>query len=139
MARYRWEATVPPATAQEDAVEAQIEVDDIRLQDGLLFAPPGTAGTVFGELLWGETRLLPTTESTARLIPDTTDPAPLDFTITSRPYTLKLRVWAPAATKSHTITARVDATALGIPDQEVSVVSFEEPPVRPATDNTDTP
>jgi len=122
MPRYRWQVTVPAGTPERDAVENTIELDDRQLQDGLLFAPPGSAGRVNAVLLWGEAQLLPTPESSPTVIPGTTDAAPLDFRVTGEPYELTLRAWAPAAVESHTVTARVDATEPTPAVQPVRVV-----------------
>jgi hypothetical protein len=122
MARYRWRATVPPGTTEEDAIEATIELDDRQLQDGLIFTPPGSAGRVNAVLLWGEVQLLPTPESSPTVLPGTTDAAPLNVRVTGEPYVLTLRVWAPTAVESHTVTARVDATEPGADVQLVRVV-----------------
>lgn len=122
MPRYRWQVTVPANTPERNAVENTIELDDRQLQDGLIFAPPGSAGRINAILLWGEAQLLPTAESAPAVLPGATDAAPLDFRVTGEPYVLTLRAWAPTAVESHTVTARVDATEPGAGAQPVRVV-----------------
>jgi hypothetical protein len=127
MTRYRWEATVPPQTGQADAVESVIEIEERDLLDGFIFAPPGSAGRVKGEILWGERVLLPSADSSRTLLPATTDPAPIDLVIRGSPYELTLRAWAPAATQTHTVTARVDAQAASTPVRDVRIVGSGPP------------
>lgn len=128
MTRYRWDVTVPAATSQDAAVENTIEIDERELLDGFIFAPPGSAGRVKGEILWGGKTLLPSPDSSRTLLPGTTDPAPIDFTIRGSPYELTLRAWAPTAVQDHTVTARVDAVAVSDDTQDVRVVGTGRPP-----------
>jgi len=130
MVRYRWEVTVPPGTPQGSAVTNTIRLDERRLLDGLLFAPPGSAGRVNAEILWGQTRLLPTEDSTPRLLPGTTDPAPINTTVRGDPYKLTLRAWAPTTVRPHTVTARVDAVEDVDGVQDVRVTELPGPPQR---------
>jgi len=122
MPRYRWDVTVPPTTTEDSAVTKTIDIDERELVSGLVFAPPGSAARVNAEVLWGETRVLPSPNSSPTVLPDTTDPAPLDFRIRGSPYELTLRAWAPTAVRSHTVTARVDARAIDDAPQDVRVV-----------------
>jgi len=46
MTRYTWEVTVPAGTPQSAAVTNTIALEEAVIQDGLIFAPPGTAGLV---------------------------------------------------------------------------------------------
>jgi len=127
MTRYRWEATVPAGTSQDDAVESTVEIEERGLIDGFIFSPTGSAGLVKGEILWGCKTLLPSPDSSRTLLPGTTDPAPIDFTVRGSPYELTLRAWAPTATQTHTVTARVDAQAVSTPVQDVRVVGSGPP------------
>jgi hypothetical protein len=90
-------------------VESSIEVNQAVIQDGFMFTPPGSAGEVFAELRWGERVILPEGQSDRRLVPATTDPAPINYQSPSVPQTLTLRAWAPDADYQHRVTARVDA------------------------------
>jgi len=128
MTRYRWDVTVPAGTSQDSAVESTIEIDERELLDGFIFAPPGSAGRVEGEILWGGKTLLPSPDSSRTLLPGTTDPAPIDFTIRGSPYELTLRAWSPTAVQSHTVTARVDAVAVSDDTQDVRVVGTGQRP-----------
>ncbi len=109
MTRYTWEVTVPAGTPQSAAVTNTIALEEAVIQDGLIFAPPGTAGLVFAEIRFGDLVLLPSAESARRVLPGTTDAAPLNFEAEGTPFELTLRVFAPQTDFPHTITARVDA------------------------------
>jgi hypothetical protein len=63
MTRYTWDVTVPAGTPQSAAVVNTVEVDEAVIQDGLIFAPPGTAGLVFAEIRFGDLVLLPSANS----------------------------------------------------------------------------
>jgi hypothetical protein len=123
MTRYRWDVTVPPSTPQSAAVVNTVEVDEAVIQDGLIFAPPGTAGLVFAEIRFGDLVLLPSANSSRRVLPGTTDAAPLNFEAEGTPYELTLRVFAPDTDFPHTITARVDAVTSANAPAAVRLVS----------------
>jgi hypothetical protein len=123
MTRYRWSVTVPPGTPQSAAVTNTIEVDEAVIQDGLVFAPPGSAGLVQAELLFGDLLLLPSPGSDRTLIPGVADAAPLNFEAEGTPYELTLRVFAPQTDFPHTITARVDAVTSANAPAAVRLVS----------------
>jgi hypothetical protein len=126
MPRYRIQVDVPAGTTQTDAVEQSIEVEERAIQDGLIFAPPGTAGTVRAELLFGEARLLPTAESDLTVLPGTTDPAPIRRTFERSPTDLTLRAFAPSSSFAHTVTARIDVLSLDQLTQDVRVTDVSE-------------
>ena len=123
MTRYTWNVTVPAGTPQSAAVENTVEVDEAVIQDGLIFAPPGTAGLVFAEIRFGDLVLLPSANSSRRVLPGTTDAAPLNFEAEGTPYELTLRVFAPDTDFPHTITARVDAVTSANAAAAVRLVS----------------
>jgi len=123
MTRYRWNVTVPAGTPQSAAVENTVEVDEAVIQDGLIFAPPGTAGLVFAEIRFGDLVVLPSANSSRRVLPGTTDAAPLNFEAEGTPYELTLRVFAPDTDFPHTITARVDAVTSANAAAAVRLVS----------------
>jgi hypothetical protein len=100
---------VPPQTPEDSAVVSDVEVEQGVIQDGFMFTPPGSAGEVFAELRWGERVILPEGDSDRRLVPATSDPAPINYQSPSVPQTLTLRAWAPDAEYQHRVTARVDA------------------------------
>ena len=115
--------TVPAGTPQSAAVVNTVEVDEAVIQDGLIFAPPGTAGLVFAEIRFGDLVLLPSANSSRRVLPGTTDAAPLNFEAEGTPYELTLRVFAPDTDFPHTITARVDAVTSANAAAAVRLVS----------------
>jgi len=123
MTRYTWDVTVPAGTPQSAAVVNTVEVDEAVIQDGLIFAPPGTAGLVFAEIRFGDLVLLPSANSSRRVLPGTTDAAPLNFEAEGTPYELTLRVFAPDTDFPHTITARVDAVTSSNAAAAVRLVS----------------
>jgi len=123
MTRYRWSVTVPPGTPQSAAVTNTIEVDEAVIQDGLVFAPPGSAGLVQAELLFGDLLLLPSPGSDRTLIPGVADAAPLNFEAEGTPFELTLRGFAPQTQFPHTITARVDAVTSANAAAAVRLVS----------------
>ena len=123
MTRYTWDVTVPAGTPQSAAVVNTVEVDEAVIQDGLIFAPPGTAGLVFAEIRFGDLVLLPSANSSRRVLPGTTDAAPLNFEAEGTPYELTLRVFAPQTDFPHTITARVDAVTSANAAAAVRLVS----------------
>jgi len=123
MTRYRWSVTVPPGTPQSAAVSNTIEVDEAVIQDGLIFAPPGSAGLVQAELLFGDLLLLPSPGSDRTLIPGVADAAPLNFEAEGTPFELTLRGFAPQTQFPHTITARVDAVTSANAAAAVRLVS----------------
>jgi len=134
MTRYRWSVTVPPGTPQSAAVTNTIEVDEAVIQDGLVFAPPGSAGLVQAELLFGDLLLLPSPGSDRTLIPGVADAAPLNFEAEGTPFELTLRGFAPQTQFSHTITARVDAVQ---PANAAETVNIREADIFPDTDVSD--
>jgi hypothetical protein len=134
MTRYRWSVTVPPGTPQSAAVSNTIEVDEAVIQDGLIFAPPGSAGLVQAELLFGDLLLLPSPGSDRTLIPGVADAAPLNFEAEGTPFELTLRGFAPQTQFPHTITARVDAVQ---PGNAAETVNIREADIFPDTDVSD--
>jgi len=100
-----------------------VEVDEAVIQDGLIFAPPGTAGLVFAEIRFGDLVLLPSANSSRRVLPGVADAAPLNFEAEGTPYELALRVFAPDTDFAHTITARVDAVTSANAPAAVRLVS----------------
>jgi hypothetical protein len=134
MTRYRWDVTVPPQTPQSAAVENTVEVDEAVIQDGLIFAPPGTAGLAFAEIRFGDLVLLPSANSSRRVLPGTTDAAPLNFEAEGTPFELTLRVFAPQTDFPHTITARVDAVQ---PANAAETVTIREADIFTETDVSD--
>jgi hypothetical protein len=134
MTRYRWSVTVPPGTPQSAAVTNTIEVDEAVIQDGLVFAPPGSAGLVQAELLFGDLLLLPSPGSDRTLIPGVADAAPLNFEAEGTPFELTLRGFAPQTQFPHTITARVDAVQ---PANAAETVNIREADIFPDTDVSD--
>jgi hypothetical protein len=139
MPRYRIQVEVPAGTTEANAVEQTIEVEERFVDSGLVFAPPGSAGTVRAELLFGEARLLPTAESDPTVIPGSTDPAPIRRTFERSPTDLTLRAFAPNSGFSHTVTARIDALSLDQITQDVRVTEFTEPAVSAAEDQSPDP
>jgi len=132
--RYRWSVTVPPGTPQSAAVTNTIEVDEAVIQDGLVFAPPGSAGLMQAELLFGDLVLLPSPGSDRTLIPGVADAAPLNFEAEGTPFELTLRAFAPQTQFPHTITARVDAVQ---PANAAETVNIREADIFPDTDVSD--
>jgi len=132
--RYRWSVTVPPGTPQSAAVTNTIEVDEAVIQDGLVFAPPGSAGLMQAELLFGDLVLLPSPGSDRTLIPGVADAAPLNFEAEGTPFELTLRGFAPQTQFPHTITARVDAVQ---PANAAETVNIREADIFPDTDVSD--
>jgi len=109
-------------------------VDEAVIQDGLIFAPPGTAGLVFAEIRFGDLVLLPSANSSRRVLPGTTDAAPLNFEAEGTPFELSLRVFAPQTDFAHTITARVDAVQ---PANAAETVNIREADIFTETDVSD--
>jgi len=134
MTRYRWDVTVPAGTPQSAAVENTVEVDEVVIQDGLIFAPPGTAGLVFAEIRFGDLVLLPSANSSRRVLPGVADAAPLNFEAEGTPYELTLRSFAPDTDFPHTITARVDAVQ---PANAAETVNIREADIFTETDVSD--
>jgi hypothetical protein len=134
MTRYTWEVTVPAGTPQSAAVTNTIALEEAVIQDGLIFAPPGTAGLVFAEIRFGDLVLLPSAESARRVLPGTTDAAPLNFEAEGTPFELTLRVFAPQTDFPHTITARVDAVQ---PANAAETVNIGEADIFPEADVSD--
>jgi|APHM01.1.fsa_nt_gi hypothetical protein len=126
MPRYRIQVDVPAGTSQSNAVSKSIEVEEQAVRDGLIFAPPGSAGTVRAELLFGEARLLPTAESDLTVLPGATDPAPIRRTFERSPTDLTLRAFAPQSNFPHTVTARIDVLSLDQVRQDVRVTEFAD-------------
>jgi len=129
MPRYRIQAEVPAGTAESQAVTASIEVEERFVDRALLFVPPGSAGLVQAELLFGEARLVPTAGSDRTVLPGTTDPAPVRRTFRGSPTDLTLRAFAPNSSFPHTVTARIDALDPAQVTQDVQVAGFDESPV----------
>jgi len=123
MTRYTWDVTVPAGTPQSAAVVNTVEVDEAVIQDGLIFAPPGTAGLVFAEIRFGDLVLLPSANSSRRVLPGVADAAPLNFEAEGTPYELTLRAFAPDTDFPHTITARVDSVQAANAPAAVRLVS----------------
>jgi hypothetical protein len=136
--RYRWSVTVPPGTPEAQAVENTIEVDEQRIQDGLIFAARGSAGSVKAALLLGERQILPVQGSDRTVIPGTTDAAPLSVVTSGSPYTVRLRAFAPTSAQPHTVIARIDTKEVGTADQAVRVTELPRSGIRrgPSTDVT---
>ncbi len=134
MTRYTWDVTVPAGTPQSAAVENTVEVDEAVIQDGLIFAPPGTAALVFAEIRFGDLVLLPSANSSRRVLPGVADAAPLNFEAEGTPYELTLRSFAPDTDFPHTITARVDAVQ---PANAAETVNIREADIFTETDVSD--
>nr|ADE29197.1 hypothetical protein [uncultured virus] len=134
MTRYTWDVTVPAGTPQSAAVVNTVEVDEAVIQDGLIFAPPGTAGLVFAEIRFGDLVVLPSANSSRRVLPGVADAAPLNFEAEGTPYELTLRVFAPDTDFPHTITARVDAVQ---PANAAETVNIREADIFSDTDVSD--
>jgi hypothetical protein len=134
MTRYTWDVTVPAGTPQSAAVENTVEVDEAVIQDGLIFAPPGTAALVFAEIRFGDLVLLPSANSSRRVLPGVADAAPLNFEAEGTPYELTLRSFAPQTDFPHTITARVDAVQ---PANAAETVNIREADIFTETDVSD--
>jgi hypothetical protein len=132
--RYTWDVTVPAGTPQSAAVENTVEVDEAVIQDGLIFAPPGTAALVFAEIRFGDLVLLPSANSSRRVLPGVADAAPLNFEAEGTPYELTLRSFAPQTDFPHTITARVDAVQ---PANAAETVNIREADIFTETDVSD--
>jgi len=134
MTRYRWEVTVPPKTQQSAAVTSTIEVDEAVIQDGLIFAAPGSAALVFAEIRFGDLVLFPSANSSRRVLPGITDAAPLNFEAEGTPFELELRAFAPQAEFPHGVVARVDAVQ---PANAAETVNIREADIFPDTDVSD--
>jgi len=134
MTRYTWNVTVPAGTPQSAAVENTVEVDEAVVQDGLIFAPPGSAALVFAEIRFGDLVLLPSANSSRRVLPGVADAAPLNFEAEGTPYELTLRSFAPDTDFPHTITARVDAVQ---PANAAETVTISEADIFTETDVSD--
>jgi hypothetical protein len=132
--RYTWDVTVPAGTPQSAAVENTVELDEAVIQDGLIFAPPGTAALVFAEIRFGDLVLLPSANSSRRVLPGVADAAPLNFEAEGTPYELTLRSFAPQTDFPHTITARVDAVQ---PANAAETVNIREADIFTETDVSD--
>jgi len=108
MPRYQTSVTVPAGTQRQNAVADEIQVSERVIEEGFIFAPPGSAYEVNAVLLAGDRQILPEPESDPVAIPGVTDPAQIDTLLPGSPNTVELRVWAPTADFSHTIKARID-------------------------------
>jgi hypothetical protein len=108
MPRYQVSTTVPAGTAEADAVSAEIAVSERFVQEGFIYAAPGSAFTVRARLLAGDRQLLPEPESDLTVVPDVTDPAPIRYGLPGAPNDLELRVHAPNSNFEHTVKAVVD-------------------------------
>lgn len=100
--------TVPAGTAQTDAVQTTIEVDERLVERVVRFTPPGSAYTVKAVVQSGEAQLSPAPESDPTVLPGLTEPEPVDVFLPGSPSEVNIRAWAPTATNDHTITVTVD-------------------------------
>jgi hypothetical protein len=106
--RYQTQLTVPPATAQADAVTEKVEVDERYVDRIIRFTPPGSAYTVKAVVQAGEAQLTPVAGSDPTVLPSDTTPEPVQAFLPGSPSTVRVRAWAPASTNEHTITVSVD-------------------------------
>jgi hypothetical protein len=111
MPRYQLSATVPVGTPEDQAVSAEIEIDQRFVQEGFIFAAPGSAYKVNAALLAGDRQLLPEPGSDTTVVPNVTDPAPIRYTLPGSPNTLELRLFAPNSDFEHTVKAVVDVVS----------------------------
>lgn len=112
MARYQLSATVPAGTAEANAATDTVQVDERVLQDGFIYAAPGTAFAVRAVLLAGDRQVLPEPESDPVVIPGLADPTRIQTRLPGSPNEIELRVWAPNSQFEHTVKARVDTVPL---------------------------
>lgn len=125
MPRYRMRLDVPESTAQSASVSTSIEVDELVIEEGLLFVPPGSRDFVSAELRYGDRRLLPTSNSTPVLLANVPERGPINVQLPGVPTDIELRAWAPDTTEQHTVTAAFNAVPVENAAQAVRLVGGE--------------
>lgn len=106
MVLYELNVTIPPQTAEADAVTETVRVEQILLANGMIFIDPASNGEVRAQLRIGETPILPHPNSATVSVPGRTGPSPLLVSLPGVPNVVELRAWAPNADFPHDVIAQ---------------------------------
>lgn len=104
---YDFAVTVPAGTAKSSPV-----IETLKLTAGIIHPlsvefPAGCRGYVYCTILHQEHQLWPTNPRGALRAEGYIIPIEDYYPLTTEPYSLKVRAWAPNATYNHTLTVRV--------------------------------
>lgn len=125
MPLYELTVTTNAQTDEGGAVTDDVEVEEKVIQEGMIFIDPGSNGEVRAQLRFGESNLLPHSNSETVRLPGRNGPAPINAMLPGVPTSVELRAWAPNADFQHEVVAQVEAVAPANAAQEVRLVGAE--------------
>jgi len=112
--------TVPPGVQGRASATQDMELSYGIIRRVWLHFPPGCRGAVSVALFHRLQQIAPATPGEGVALDDVLFGFPMQYDLTSLPYTLQLRGWSPEASFSHSVTVYVDLDVTAAPTPAIA-------------------